>query len=721
MLDLIILRLLLHSDLYDRYYQVIDKKYYSVNSKYVSPLLQIVERMRGDSHSTSDISVDDLELVFHTQAQLRPDDVPLYADIFSKLRDMDVSKDLAVEFFSQHVDKARAAKVAELALDVTEGKKSYSELADYIETTKDNGKIEVSYVSDDLQALVNNTIAGPGLNFRLEFLRQSIGPLRGGDFGFVFARPECFTPDTEVLTPNGWRKVDTITYDDTIASVSNGMTVIFEKPRLITERDDHTEVYTFHNKKGQVDIAVSGGHRMVYTQGGKWKESLAKDTKFYQGMKLHTAAFATGTRQWSAVDAVHVAYQADGRSRVYETHGYAKHAYGYEINLKKERKIERLEQMLLAADIEYTKFSEKNGYTSFYLKTDYVFTKDFSTISLDNMSADYARAFAKELEYWDGSPRSATRWKYSNTNKEAVDKAQAICSLSGWNTFLSEVKDKRGYATCYELHIRSAYVPVDGQSIIKEVKPYTGKMYCFSVSTGMLLLRRNGKVFVCGNTGKTTFLASEGTYLAEQLIEKNKDFIWFNNEEKGDKVKIRCYQGAFGITKDELLSDIPRWNQEWRRKYRGHFKMIDDAVISRFTIERILKQNNPGCVVIDQIDKITGFQADREDIYLGRIYQWARELAKRYDCPIIGICQAGGSGEGKLYMGMDDVASSKTSKQAEADFIIAIGKDHDRPELVRGIHIIKNKCSGDANTIEEYRHGKMAVIIDPPVARYVMQ
>ena len=31
-------------------------------------------------------------------------------------------------------------------------------------------------------------------------------------------------------------------------------------------------------------------------------------------------------------------------------------------------------------------------------------------------------------------------------------------------------------------------------------------------------------------------------------------------------------------------------------------------------------------VIIDQIDKIKGFDGDREDLKLGAIYQWAREL-----------------------------------------------------------------------------------------------
>lgn len=53
-----------------------------------------------------------------------------------------------------------------------------------------------------------------------------------------------------------------------------------------------------------------------------------------------------------------------------------------------------------------------------------------------------------------------------------------------------------------------------------------------------------GFVFARPETGKTTFLASETTYMAEQLSDDAGPILWFNNEEQGNKVKIRCYQAS---------------------------------------------------------------------------------------------------------------------------------------------------------------------------------
>ena len=68
---------------------------------------------------------------------------------------------------------------------------------------------------------------------------------------------------------------------------------------------------------------------------------------------------------------------------------------------------------------------------------------------------------------------------------------------------------------------------------------------------------------------------------------------------------------------------------------------------------------------------------------------------------------------------MEHVANAKTSKQAEADFILGIGKTHEMDaEYVRYLNICKNKLYGDHDSIPELRHGRTEVMIEPQIARY---
>lgn len=227
-----------------------------------------------------------------------------------------------------------------------------------------------------------------------------------------------------------------------------------------------------------------------------------------------------------------------------------------------------------------------------------------------------------------------------------------------------------------------------------------------------------GFIFARPETGKTTLLASEITFFAEQLSEEMGPILWFNNEEQGSKVMLRCIQSSLGLIQAELFSNINHHQSTFDTNGGQFIKIFDSANIHRRQVEQLCKELNPSLVVFDQIDKIKGFTDDREDLRLGAIYIWSRELAKTY-CPVIGVCQADASGEGKRWLTMENVANAKTAKQAEADWILGIGKTHDTAlEYVRHFHLSKNKLSGDADTEPEMRHGKADVLIKPLIARY---
>ena len=68
---------------------------------------------------------------------------------------------------------------------------------------------------------------------------------------------------------------------------------------------------------------------------------------------------------------------------------------------------------------------------------------------------------------------------------------------------------------------------------------------------------------------------------------------------------------------------------------------------------------------------------------------------------------------------MDDVDSSKTAKQGEADWILGIGKETDNTSNMRYLNISKNKLLGDKDSLPDLRHGNSAVIIKPEYARFM--
>lgn len=237
---------------------------------------------------------------------------------------------------------------------------------------------------------------------------------------------------------------------------------------------------------------------------------------------------------------------------------------------------------------------------------------------------------------------------------------------------------------------------------------------------GSLRPGKFGFIFARPETGKTTFLASETTYMAQQLPEEAGPVIWFNNEEVHETVKLRSYQAALGATLAQINSNPQAARNAFLKATKGKHQIVQTSgPITKDLVEKVIQKYKPSLVIYDQIDKIQGFKADREDLIMGAIYIWARELAKVYQHAAIGVCQADGSGEGQKWLTMANVANAKTAKQAEADWILGIGKTNDPGfEFVRFLHFSKNKLEGDEDTDPSLRHGKREVLIDPMIARY---
>lgn len=242
------------------------------------------------------------------------------------------------------------------------------------------------------------------------------------------------------------------------------------------------------------------------------------------------------------------------------------------------------------------------------------------------------------------------------------------------------------------------------------------RLNCLNRSLGPLRPGDFGFVFARPETGKTTFLASEISFMAGQT---QQPVIWFNNEEQGEKVRLRIIQATLGYTADELWIDKAKTQSLYNDATKGLIRIVDEAAIYRGDVELVVKELQPSLVIFDQIDKLYGFAEDRDDLHLGAIYIWARELAKRQKCAVIGVCQSDGTGEGVKWLTMSHVANAKTSKQAEADWILGIGRSNEvSTDDIRFFNISKNKLLGDDQTDPNDRHGRFEVYIRPMIARY---
>lgn len=269
------------------------------------------------------------------------------------------------------------------------------------------------------------------------------------------------------------------------------------------------------------------------------------------------------------------------------------------------------------------------------------------------------------------------------------------------------------------------FAPVDISSIVSSVSStgYEWRLEEMNISLGPL--RKGDFVLVAASveTGKTTFVADQVSYMATQISD-DRPVIWINNEESSGKVIFRIIQAALARDAKNIIANQTETMNDYTKLMGGNRERIlvlnpDSGIISVDQMTALFKDMNPAIIVFDQLDKVHGFsKEERDDIRLGKLYQWARGLAHEYG-PVLAISQADGSAHGEPWIRENQLRGSKVDKPGELDAIITIGRTTEKgKESQRYIHIPKNKLFGGLRSQESERHGYWEVTIKPEIARY---
>lgn len=336
--------------------------------------------------------------------------------------------------------------------------------------------------------------------------------------------PGCYSGDTEYMSPTGWKKIED--YDGGLVMQyhlddgSSSFVTPSEYIKLPCES-------FLHFKSIAVDQMLSPEHRVLY------QNSLGK--------KLVTSAYDIYTRHknsregWSGrflttfkpsldtkielTDAqirVMVAVFADGSFS-----GTSLESKLVQFQFAKER----LAQLLGDANIPF-KTGQRNSpsnqglyYFSFYAPIREKTFENFWCASLEQL-----HIIVDEVFHWDGhiSKRDRDGRAFYTTNKGCADFIQyAIASLGRRGRL--RVREQLGYGTkpVFEVSeiLGSSLVSIRGDKGVNshpiEVVSTPGAYkYCFTVPATFLVMRRDNKIFVSGNTGKTLTIQAFGLWLA---------------------------------------------------------------------------------------------------------------------------------------------------------------------------------------------------------------
>lgn len=380
-------------------------------------------------------------------------------------------------------------------------------------------------------------------------------------------RPDCYSDDTEILTENGWKFFKDVTMNDKVASVDEKQNIIFTTPNKVMNYDYKGIMYHFTGKHN-IDIMVTPNHKMVLFCAEKkipiLNYEFAENTVLNH-RKFLTAGYTNITGdKLSPYERLLIAFQADGSysSKKDSLTGLPKNknSIGLKIvnheqirfNFAKQRKIDRIAKIAEDCGFEYKIADEpaRKDQKTIYINVPlcYKLFKTLNWVKPETRSKEWLSDFLDELSNWDATIRNNKRFCYTTTVEENVEPILTACVLSGRNYTYRIYKDNRKehFSDVHTISIRLVNF-INSKAIKVNKINYDGKVYCVNVDTGMLMVRRNKKPIICGNSGNPL-------YMVMTMIDKLDKLFGHTINKKGYKVlnHVRVIQGD-GINDEEIF------------------------------------------------------------------------------------------------------------------------------------------------------------------------
>ncbi len=307
----------------------------------------------------------------------------------------------------------------------------------------------------------------------------------------------CLTGDHEILTPEGWVRLDDWHGGEIACWAPSTECVSFQKAGSLCF-DYSGEMITVAGKR--CEQVCTPDHKMPYLlKSGLWGADTADNVFKSRAIIPFTGCRVTRPSREPNALRVLIMTQADGH---YTRDGDVRYHF------KKERKIERCKHLLRKCEISFIERKCTDNTTSIVVKSGFVpiWLRQFKRKTFGYWLLDEpADVVFEELPHWDASVCGPNSIQYTSINETNVDVLQALASFSGRSATKS-VKDRSdnpNWKSAYLLNVWNN--PGHGTAIRREQVDkiaFSGKVYCAETETGYFIVRRNGKVWVTGNSGR---------------------------------------------------------------------------------------------------------------------------------------------------------------------------------------------------------------------------
>lgn len=350
---------------------------------------------------------------------------------------------------------------------------------------------------------------------------------------FIQGGAGCVDCDTEFFNGTEWKKISEYKLGEKVLQYNLNGTAELVTP-IAYIKNECKYLWHFKTKYG-LDQCLSDNHNCIMiSPKGKIKEEKFYSVKARQNEGRCRDRFITafnyegqGIQLSDDLIRIYIACFADGNFSKEATPSAPTYLRA-RFNLTKPRKIARLAELARKAGLKfhiekYNKAVQQDSYDCFVYMPERI--KEFPE-EWYNCNKHQLEVIADEIMLWDGVASENNR--YTTVIKKNADFIQFVFTSLGKRTTIltsnrigtvSNTKNKKYYRKSIEYTVCVAKNALVGFSSSKTTRAYRntkinqyetkdGYEYCFNVPSHALVLRRNNKIFVTGNCGKSSLVSA---------------------------------------------------------------------------------------------------------------------------------------------------------------------------------------------------------------------
>ena len=367
-------------------------------------------------------------------------------------------------------------------------------------------------------------------------------------FNFPFRASQCVDTETEVATPNGFKKYNELQVGDDIYTWKDGKLNI-QKVQVVNIKEYEGDMHHYHGR--DIDQLVTPNHRIIHQinnwkkfNKGQWDVKLSEELIDTKSPLTIPVTFETNEASDYPISDDELMFLTctltDGHIKLggKGSDGYYRQPSITIVKSEKRSSNFNLPALFDRLGLKYSKdegTSNFNGtgneYYGQYKRYSYRISVESSKKYIEmlngtkttlpefftKLSQRQAELVLKTWSKMDGYViKESGHYKLQCDNEEIQDQLQQLCILACVGSrktarWIGDNKRPTLYVMTYARKVKDFKV--------KEVVPYKGIVWCPTTEDGIVVFRRNGNVFISGNSAFTNLSVMDKGYM-KSLFEE---------------------------------------------------------------------------------------------------------------------------------------------------------------------------------------------------------